>query len=65
MTRVHQPWTTDEIEVLRRDAIRIPTPELAASLGRTANAIRQMCLTMGIPRKPQKVGRPVGYRKAA
>jgi hypothetical protein len=65
VNRVQQPWTPDEIEVLRRDAIRIPTPELAASLGRTPNAIRQMCQTMGIPRKPQKVGRPVGYRKAA
>lgn len=65
MNRVQKVWTHDEIEVLRRDAIRIPTPELAASLGRTAHAVKVMCLKLGIARKPQKVGRPVGHRKAA
>lgn len=55
-------WSATELNVLRERAIKVPTAELAAALGRTAKAVKLACLHHGIARKPGKVGRPLGYK---
>jgi hypothetical protein len=58
MNRARLAWTSAENDLLETQAIRVPTPQLAQSLGRTARAIKERCLKLGIARRPQKVGRP-------
>lgn len=63
--RARHAWTPAEDAVLKAQAIRVPTPQLAEALGRAANAVKQRCLKMGIPRRPEKVGRRPSQHGAA
>jgi hypothetical protein len=58
MSRARHPWTPAEDNVLKAQAIRVPTPQLAEALGRGVYAVKLRCLKLGIARRPMKCGRP-------
>ena len=46
--RTEPAWTEDEIAILRRDYSRVPTPELAASLGRAKGGVFNKAFSLGL-----------------
>ena len=46
--RTDPPWTEDEIAILRRDYGRVPTPALAAALGRKKGGVFNKAFVLGL-----------------